>query len=81
MEGEPCGLGFRIVRPLVSPDAAERERWWEADVESVRKAVADRMQSGRAASGLVDEEVVRQLEAVLQRRENSDDSRKLPEQP
>jgi nitrogen regulatory protein PII-like uncharacterized protein len=80
MEGESCGLGFRVVRPLVPAEAAERQRWWEADLESVRKAVADRTQSGRAASGLVDEEVVRQLEAIWQRRENSDAYGKPPQQ-
>lgn len=63
------GLGFRVVRPLVSPAAAERERWWEADVESVREAVAFRTQLGCAASGLVDEEVVRELAAELRTRE------------
>ena len=88
MEGEPCGLGFRIVRPLVPPEAAaERQQWWEADVESVREAVAVRTQNGRAASGLIDEEVVRklalvlkQMEPLLQRSESGEDSAR-PLQP
>ncbi len=38
-------VGFRVVRPLHPPPPAERERFWEADVDSVRK-VQDRQRKG-----------------------------------
>jgi hypothetical protein len=71
-------LGFRIVRPFDSPEVSEQGRWWEADIESVRKAVDWQTQIGRAASGLVDKEVRRQLEATFQERRSQKDSIKLP---
>jgi formylglycine-generating enzyme required for sulfatase activity len=68
MEGEPCGLGFRIVRPLDCPLAAEQERWWEADVESVKKAVNFYTQDGRTWAGAADKSAARELEAILEER-------------
>ena len=38
-------LGFRVVRPLVEPPVEERERYWAADVDSVRRIV-DRQRRG-----------------------------------
>lgn len=32
-------LGFRVVRPLVEPAIEEQERYWAADVDSVRRIV------------------------------------------
>jgi formylglycine-generating enzyme required for sulfatase activity len=77
-EDPACGLGFRIVRPFDSPEVSEQGRWWEADIESVRKAVDWQTQIGRAASGLVDKEVRRQLEATFQEHRSQKNSIKLP---
>ena len=53
---EPAlGVGMRIVRPFTPPaDLAERRRWWEADVESIRNDVSSRLEEGRGARGIVD---------------------------
>jgi sulfatase modifying factor 1 len=52
---EPAlGVGMRLVRPLVSPAPADRHRWWDADVPSIRHDVASRLEEGRGARGIVD---------------------------
>lgn len=53
---EPAlGVGMRIVRPFVAPaDLAERRKWWEADVESIKNDVASRLEEGRGSRGIVD---------------------------
>jgi len=53
---EPAlGVGMRIVRPFTPPaDVAERRKWWEADVESIRNDVASRLEEGRGSRGIVD---------------------------
>ena len=52
---EPAlGVGMRLVRPFAEPDVAERRRWWEADVESIRNDVASRLEEGRGSQGIVD---------------------------
>ena len=52
---EPAlGVGMRVVRPLVVPEPAERRRWWDADIDSIRADTEDRIQQGRGARGLVD---------------------------
>jgi sulfatase modifying factor 1 len=53
---EPAlGVGMRIVRPFTPPaDLAERRKWWEADVESIRNDVASRLEEGRGSRGIVD---------------------------
>ena len=38
-------LGFRVVRPLVEPPLEEQARYWEADLDSVRRIV-DRQRRG-----------------------------------
>ena len=53
-ESPALGVGMRIVRPLAEPPVAERLRWWEADLESIREDVAGRLEGGRGAVGLVD---------------------------
>jgi len=59
---EPAlGVGMRVVRPFSVPDLADRRRWGDADIESIRADTADRLQQGRGARGLVDPE----LPAVL----------------
>jgi len=62
---EPAlGVGMRVVRPLTPPDAAERQRWWNADIESIRADTADRLQQGRGARGLVDPELPAEAKAA-----------------
>ena len=52
---EPAlGVGMRVVRPLAVPEPAERGRWWDADIESIRADADDRILQGRGARGLVD---------------------------
>jgi len=52
---EPAlGVGMRVVRPLAVPDIAERRRWGDADIDSIRADTADRLQQGRGARGIVD---------------------------
>jgi formylglycine-generating enzyme len=52
---EPAlGVGMRLVRPFTEPELAERRRWWEADVESIRNDVASRLEEGRGSQGIVD---------------------------
>jgi len=62
---EPAlGVGMRIVRPFVEPaDVAERRRWWEADVESIKNDVASRLEEGRGSRGIVDPALPADLKA------------------
>jgi hypothetical protein len=55
---------MRIVRPFVEPaDVAERRRWWEADVESIKNDVASRLEEGRGSRGIVDPALPADLKA------------------
>jgi hypothetical protein len=62
---EPAlGVGMRLVRPFTPPtDAAVRSRWWEADEQSIKDDVANRLNEGRATRGIVDPK----LPAVLKK--------------
>ena len=52
---EPAlGVGMRIVRPLEEPVLADRRRWWDADIDSIRDDVDSRMNEGRGARAIVD---------------------------
>jgi len=52
---EPAlGVGMRLLRPLAEPAAAERQKWWDADVDSIRNDVASRLEEGRGSQGIVD---------------------------
>ena len=53
-EEPSLGVGMRVVRPLTVPDVAERRRWGDADIESIRADAADRLMQGRGSRGLVD---------------------------
>jgi sulfatase modifying factor 1 len=62
---EPAlGVGMRLVRPLALPDVAERRRWGDADIESIRADAGDRLQQGRGARGLVDPALPAELKAA-----------------
>jgi len=60
---EPAlGVGMRIVRPFTPPaDLAERRKWWEADVESIKNDVASRLEEGRGSRGIVDPQLPAEL--------------------
>ncbi len=52
---EPAlGVGMRIVRPLEEPAMADRRRWWDADIDSIRDDVESRMNEGRGARAIID---------------------------
>ena len=48
-----ASIGFRLVRPLASPVAADLPKFWEADVEKVKYAVEQRLREGRGGLGVV----------------------------
>lgn len=61
---EPAlGVGMRLVRPFAEPEMADRRRWWDADVESIRYDTADRLQQGRGSRGIVDPQLPADLKA------------------
>jgi hypothetical protein len=61
---EPAlGVGMRVVRPLAVPDVAERRRWGDADIDSIRADTADRLMQGRGARGIVDPKLPADLKA------------------
>ena len=52
---EPAlGVGMRLVRPFSLPAPADRRRWWDADVDSIRNDVVSRLEEGRGSRGIVD---------------------------
>ncbi len=61
---EPAlGVGMRLVRPLAVPSLAERRRFGDADVDSIRADTSDRLMQGRGARGLVDPQLPADLKA------------------
>ena len=46
------GVGFRVVRPLVAPPPAERARFWDPQLESLRRDIKNRVDEGRGAVGV-----------------------------
>ena len=56
-------MGMRVVRPFSVPDLADRRRWGDADIESIRADASDRLQQGRGARGLVDPSLPAELKA------------------
>jgi formylglycine-generating enzyme required for sulfatase activity len=63
-EEPSLGVGMRLLRPFAPPaDAAERNRWWDADEQSIKDDVANRLSEGRATRGIVDPK----LPAVLKK--------------
>ena len=61
---EPAlGVGMRIVRPLTVPVVADRRRWGDADIESIKADASDRLTQGRGARGIVDPKLPAELKA------------------
>jgi hypothetical protein len=55
---------MRIVRPFAEPEVAVRQRWWDADIESIRADAADRLLQGRGARGIVSPTLPADLKAA-----------------
>lgn len=53
-EAPALGVGMRLLRPLTAPPPDAQQRWWNADAESITADVADRLQQGKGAQGIVD---------------------------
>ena len=45
---------MRLVRPLSSASREEQQRWWQADIDSIREDTASRVMQGRGARALID---------------------------
>lgn len=56
---EPAlSVGMRIIRPLEAPPLAEREKFYEADLDQIREDVDQRIDSeGRGARGVADKKL------------------------
>jgi formylglycine-generating enzyme required for sulfatase activity len=53
-DGPALSIGFRLVRPLTPPAAADLPKYWEADVEKIKFAVEQRLREGRGGLGVVE---------------------------
>lgn len=58
------GVGFRVMRPLNPPPAKDRKKFWEADVEAIKFAVEARLEEGRGALGVVDQELPKAIKSL-----------------
>lgn len=56
-------IGFRIARPLHAPRVESRAKYWDADVDELREAVADYCKTSHSFLGIVDP----QLPAAVKR--------------
>lgn len=73
---EALDIGFRIVRPAQDISREEQEKYWEADVQSIRRDVNRRIyEEGRGERGLVDPGLP---EAIQGLQKNSADDRETP---
>ena len=63
-DGPALAVGFRLIRPLRSPAVEERGKYWDADVDSIRSAVAQRISEGRGAAGVVDADLPAAIEGL-----------------
>jgi formylglycine-generating enzyme required for sulfatase activity len=62
---EPAlGVGMRVVRPLEPPAGADRRRWRDADIDSIREDVESRMNEGRGARAVVDPQLLDDAKAA-----------------
>ncbi len=66
-EAAALSVGFRVIRPLNPPPAAERSKYWDSDLKDITEDAEDRMNSGRGARGLVDPalpDAIKRLDAL-----------------
>jgi hypothetical protein len=62
---EPAlGVGMRVVRPLAEPPLADRRRWWNPDIDSMRDDVESRMNEGRGARAVIDPQLPAEAKAA-----------------
>ena len=47
-------VGFRIARPLAPPPVESHGKYWDADIDELRKVVAEYASDGSSFKGLVD---------------------------
>jgi len=60
---EPAlGVGMRLVRPYAVPSRDEQQRWWQADIDSIREDTDSRVMQGRGARAVVDPSLPAELE-------------------
>jgi len=67
------GVGFRIIRPLYQPDAAEKAKAWEAGSQDILDAVSDRLQEGRGVEGNIDAALPKAIEQMKELKKILDD--------
>ena len=70
-EPEALGVGFRVIRPLKPAPAAERSKYWDADLASIIDDAKDRVDQGRGARGLVDRDLPAAIKALEIERKKS----------
>ena len=59
---EPAlGIGMRLVRPFSAPTRQEQQRWWQADIDSIREDTASRVMQGRGARAIIDPDLPAEL--------------------
>ena len=59
------GVGFRLVRPLEVPPRAEREKFWNADIEQIQRDSDNRIDSeGRGKRSVANGELLKVLETL-----------------
>ncbi|MEM9351538.1 MAG: SUMF1/EgtB/PvdO family nonheme iron enzyme [Planctomycetota bacterium] len=63
-EDPATGIGFRLVRPLRPMDDETRQRVWDPDTDSTRRAVKNRITEGRGAQSAATEQLPRVIEAI-----------------
>ena len=68
-EPEALGVGFRVIRPLKPAPAAERSKYWDADLASITDDAKDRVDQGRGARGIVDRDLPAAIKALEIERE------------
>src|SRR5690606_21243580 len=58
-------IGFRIIRPLQEVPREEREKYWDADLQEIRRVVNRRIEEeGRGKRGLVDPTLAEAIKAL-----------------
>jgi formylglycine-generating enzyme len=70
-EPEALGVGFRVIRPLKPAPAAERSKYWDADLASITDDAKDRLDQGRGARGIVDPGLPAAIKALEAERKKS----------
>ena len=63
------GVSFRIIRPLDTPNAEEKQKAWREEAEYVLEDVADRLEEGRGAEAAVDADLPQAIEQLKEVKE------------